>query len=192
VELPYFREKKFEGSDHSASEFPRGEYEQCVFINCRLAGADLSGSEFLDCIFRDCDLSMAKTVKTAWQEVKFEGCKMMGLRIDQSNSFGLSFSFSNCLLQYASFYRMKLKKINFTNCQLTEADFTEADLTGASFPGCDLAGAKFEQTVLEKADLREAVNYSIDPTLNRIRNARFSYPGVIGLLDTFHIKIDRD
>jgi fluoroquinolone resistance protein len=47
----------------------------------------------------------------------------------------------------------------------------------------------FDRTNLEKADFRSAGNYSIDPTTNKIKKARFSLDGVAGLLDKYDIEI---
>jgi hypothetical protein len=47
----------------------------------------------------------------------------------------------------------------------------------------------FENTLLEKADLRTAFNYSIDPEMNRVKKAKFSIAGVTGLLDKYDIEI---
>jgi fluoroquinolone resistance protein len=44
---------------------------------------------------------------------------------------------------------------------------------------------------LEKADLRTAYNYSIDPSINKIKKAKFSLPGVVGLLSKYDIEIER-
>jgi hypothetical protein len=49
--------------------------------------------------------------------------------------------------------------------------------------------ATFENTILEKADLRTAYNYSIDPTMNKIKKAMFSKAGISGLLDRLDIDI---
>jgi fluoroquinolone resistance protein len=84
---------------------------------------------------------------------------------------------------------MKLEKMVFAGCSLLEVDFAEADLGGAGFDQCGLAGAMFDRTNLEKADFRGAVNYSIDPTTNKIKKARFSLDGVAGLLDKYDIEI---
>jgi uncharacterized protein YjbI with pentapeptide repeats len=70
-----------------------------------------------------------------------------------------------------------------------EADFTEADLTSAVFNNCDLTMATFENTILEKADFRTANYYSIDPTMNKLKKARFSKPGLAGLLNHLNIEI---
>jgi uncharacterized protein YjbI with pentapeptide repeats len=69
-------------------------------------------------------------------------------------------------------------------------DFTAADLSQAVFDACDLADALFDRTVLEKADLRGALHYSIDPETNRVKKARFSPEGLRGLLGKYDIIID--
>jgi uncharacterized protein YjbI with pentapeptide repeats len=80
--------------------------------------------------------------------------------------------------------------MRFVNCTLHEVDFTEADLTASLFENCDLQRTLFANTNLEKADFRTAFNYSIDPELNRIKKARFSMPGVLGLLSKYNIDIE--
>jgi hypothetical protein len=50
--------------------------------------------------------------------------------------------------------------------------------------------AIFHGTTLEKADLRTALNYAIDPENNWIRKAKFSLPAVTGLLSKYEIEID--
>lgn len=71
-----------------------------------------------------------------------------------------------------------------------EVDFTEADLTQAIFDNCDLTDAIFINSNLEKADLSSAYNYSIDPEINKMKKAKFTWPGVVGLLDKYDIDID--
>jgi uncharacterized protein YjbI with pentapeptide repeats len=73
---------------------------------------------------------------------------------------------------------------------LHETDFAECDLTNGVFDNCDLSGALFDHTNLEKADFRTAFNYSVDPENNRIKKAKFSLPGVTGLLHKYDIEID--
>jgi uncharacterized protein YjbI with pentapeptide repeats len=73
---------------------------------------------------------------------------------------------------------------------LQETDFTEADLTASLFDDCDLNRAVFYNTNLEKANFCSAFNYTFDPELNRIKKARFSRLGVIGLLEKYNIEIE--
>jgi uncharacterized protein YjbI with pentapeptide repeats len=73
---------------------------------------------------------------------------------------------------------------------LQQVDFTEADLSGADFADCDLLQATFDNTILEKADLRTAVNFSIDPERNKLKKAKFTTAGLAGLLDKYNLLID--
>ncbi|HEX6848165.1 MAG TPA: pentapeptide repeat-containing protein, partial [Chitinophagaceae bacterium] len=158
--------------------------------NCDLSDADLSQRVFLDCEFNSCNLSGSNFVKTGLKNIKFRECKLLGLHFENCDPFLFAVDFDKCLLSLSSFYKIKLKKTRFKDSNLSEVDFTEADLTSSLFDNCDLAGAKFERTILEKADLRTAHNYSIDPELNKIKKARFSRAGITGLLDKYDIDIE--
>lgn len=158
------------------------EYTRCTFEGCDLKSADLTGKVFVECIFRNCDLSLASTTRTSWRGVRFEQCKLLGLRFDQCHTFLLELGFEDCILDLASFHGLRLKNTVFTNCRLRETDLSGADLSGASFAGCDLGAAVFDRTILEGADLRSAHHYSIDPANNSIRKAHFSKDGLEGLL----------
>ncbi|MBC7552604.1 MAG: pentapeptide repeat-containing protein [Taibaiella sp.] len=103
---------------------------------------------------------MAQLVKTAFKEVKFVDCKILGLRFDDCNGFGMSSGIDNCTLNHSSFYQVKLKKNIFKNTQLHEVDFTLCDITGSVFEHCDFTGATFDNTVIEKVDFRTSINYS--------------------------------
>ena len=116
---------------------------------------------------------------------------MLGLRFDDCNEFGLSFSFEGCQLNHSSFYKTKIKKTVFKDTQLQEVDFAECDLTGVVFDNCNLAQAVFDHTVIEKADFRTSYHYSIDPEINRIKKAKFSILGVSGLLEKYDIDIEK-
>lgn len=167
-----------------------GDYENCSFVSCNFANFDLTGFEFVDCRFEECDFSMAIITGTAFKGVHFENCKLLGLSFDRCNEFLLSMTFSGCQLTLASFQKLKLKNTSFASCNLREVDFTQSDLTGSTLAECDLAAAIFENTNLEKADLRSAFNFSIDPSNNRIRKAKFSRESLSGLLDKFGIIVE--
>ncbi len=167
-----------------------GYYEQCSFIQCNFNSADLSGVRFVNCRFEGCDLSLAKLKNSSLQEVKFVNCKLLGVLFSECRKFMLDLDFDSCILKLSLFSGLKLKNTRFRNCDMQEADFSEADLSGALFDGSDLLLAIFFHTNLETADFRAAFNYSINPETNRLGKARFSIPGVTGLLDTYGIIID--
>lgn len=145
---------------------------------------------FSGCEFSSCNMSLADLTKTAFQDIKFKDCKLLGLHFDNCSEFRFTVEFDNCVLNLCSFYKRKLKKTTFKNSSLHEVDFTETDLSGSLFANCDLTRATFENTILEKADLRTAFNYSIDPERNKIKKAMFTMPGIVGLLDKYDIKIE--
>ncbi len=179
----YFTDKTF----NQNNPLIKGEYENCSFNSCN----DFSEFKFIDCTFNSCNFSLVKLYQTVFRDVVFKDCKMLGLRFDTCNGFGLSFSFDGCQLNHSSFYKTKIKKTIFKNSHLQESDFSEADLTGAVFDDCNLTQAVFFHTILEKADFRTSYNYSIDPEINRIKKAKFSIWGIPGLLDKYDIEIDK-
>jgi len=181
---------QFDKVDFKATPLQAGEYENCVFLNCDLSGADLSGLIFIACRFKDSNLSMARLGRASFREVVFEGCKMVGLHFEDALPFLVPPEFINCDLGVSSFVEVKLPGVRFSHCQLQEVDFTGAHLAGAIFEKSDLHRAVFSGTHLEKADFRSALHYSIDPTRNKVRKARFSLDGAIGLLDQFNVIID--
>lgn len=187
---PYIEEQTFEKVDFTAKPLPKNHYERCTFKDCNFGEADLTGIKFTECEFIGCNLGMVKTTETGFREVRFVGCKLLGIRFDLCDPFLLQMSFEGCTLNFATFYKLGLKKTVFANCTLHEVDFSEADLSAASFDNCDLMGAIFDRTNLEKADLRTAYHYAIDPATNPIKKAQFSQQGLAGLLYKYDIVIE--
>lgn len=185
MEKPYIVDQKFE----KESTLAMGEYELCVFKNCTFESADFKNVQFVDCRFESCNLSLVKLSGAALQKVHFKDCKMQGLHFEACNPFLFEVSFDTCVLNLSSFYQIKGKKTPFSGCSLHEVDFTESDFSEAVFDDCDLAGALFDQTNLSKADLRNAYNYVIHPSINSIKKAKFSQAGLAGLLQGFDIII---
>jgi fluoroquinolone resistance protein len=189
MESVYVEGEKFEQNNFTEKLLAAGEYEHCSFLNCNFSNTNLNNFLFSACVFDGCNLGMAQLNGTAFRQIQFNNCKLLGLHFEQCNQFLFEVAFDNCILNLSSFYKQKLKKTKFSNTGLHEADFTETDLTSAVFENCDLAGAIFEQAILEKTDFRTAFNYSINPERNRIKKARFSFPGVTGLLHHYDIEI---
>lgn len=186
----YIEGKTFNGTDFSVDTPVKGTYESCNFKNCNLANTDLSDLNFIDCTFEHCDLSIAKIHNTAFRGIAFKHCKLLGLHFENANSLLFEVQFDTCQLNLSSFYQRSLKNTLFKGCSLHEVDFTEADLSNACFDNCDLSGAIFEQTNLEKADFRTAYHYSIHPEVNKIKKAKFSMVGIIGLLEKYDIEVE--
>jgi fluoroquinolone resistance protein len=194
----FIEEKTFDKIDFTQAPLEKGEYEHCTFLNCNLSDADLSDLKFAECEFSSCNLSLAKLTQTALKNIEFKNCKMLGLNFGECSQFGFAVSFDACILNHSSFSnldsplnkRVRLRQTIFKNSQLYEVDFTECDLSCSVFDNCDLARTIFEYAILEKADFRTAFNYSIDPERNRIKKAKFSRSGLVGLLDKYELEIE--
>ncbi len=183
-------DKEFKGISFSENRLEKGVYENCTFLRCAFLNSDLSDIIFIECGFKECDLSMSNLSGVSMQGLSFTECKLVGLHFELCSDLLFSASFKNCDLKLSSFYKSPLKRSGFFDCKLNEADFTESNMTGSVIKGCDLTGAIFNHTILEEVDLRMSTNYSIDPHINRIRKAKFSVEGVIGLLDKHDILIE--
>ncbi|MES2479811.1 MAG: pentapeptide repeat-containing protein [Bacteroidota bacterium] len=190
MENNYWEELIFENKNFTEQPLSIGEYVHCTFINCNFANVNLSHFIFDQCHFDTCNLSSIQINQTAMREVSFINSKMLGVHFDSCNPFLFAVSFDKCILNLSSFYKVKLKGIKFISCSLHEVDFTESDLTNSSFENCDLLQAVFDSSILEKADFRTAINFSINPERNRIKKAKFSVQGLSGLLQHLDIYIE--
>ncbi|CAM4326615.1 pentapeptide repeat-containing protein [Gillisia limnaea] len=186
----FIENSSFQSENYSLKGLALGEYENCNFNQCSFVSTNLSSFTFSECKFENCDLSMVLLKNATFRDVGFKNCKLLGVRFDQCNPFLLSFSFEESILDFSSFYGLKIKNTKFISCKLEQVDFTETDLRDSIFDKCQLSGAVFEDTILEKSDFRTASDFSIDPELNRIKNAKFSAINIAGLLDRYHITIE--
>lgn len=186
----YITDKEYKHIDFTKEPLPLGDYDNCSFSHCNLAGVDLSKFHFMDCRFDQCDLSLAKLQQTSFSDVHFSNCKMLGLLFGDCRDLVFTSRLEHCILNHASFYQCKIRKGSFIHCSMKGTDLTEADCSGTLFQHCDLENALFDGTNLEKADLRTSFHYSIDPERNRLKKARFSLDGVAGLLQRYGIIIE--
>lgn len=182
-------DQTFKNQNYIQTRLPKSEYENCIFEGCNFSDGYLDNQNFMECEFIDCNLSNTNIAHTIFKEVTFLHCKMMGLKFEDCNDFLMDFSFHECTLDFSSFYGLTLKRQQFIECKMLGVDFADAELMEALFDGCDLKNTVFQQTNLEKADFRTALNFNIDPENNRIKKAKFSKEGALGLLNKYGINI---
>jgi len=166
------------------------EFEQVLFKNIALARRELESYHFVDCTFQSCDFSMVKLDRVVFNNVKFKGCKLVGVDFSRCSRFTFFVDFEECMLDFSFFSKNIMKKVRFSGCSMKEASFEEVDLSGASFAGCGLANAAFERCNLAGCDFRTAREFSFNPSSNKMKKAMFSYPGVLGLLEHLDLVID--
>ena len=186
----FVEDKTFNAIDFSKKTLEKGEYFSCIFKNCNFFESDLSNIIFEDCEFRDCNLSSVKVNNTSFQGAYLKDCKILAVLFSNINPFLNSFYFDNCNLNYSSFYKLKLISSRFMNSQLEEVDFVEADLISCNFSKSNLQLTKFENTKIDKADFRTAINFAIDLELNSHQKTIFSKENLEGLLSKYNIIIE--
>lgn len=186
----YVEGETFEKNNYTVNHLPKGDYENCIFIQCDFSGSNLSGVNFIACTFTDCNLSLSKINQTSFREVTFKQSKLLGLHFNHCNDFLFDVNFENCTLNLCSFYQLKMKKTVFLQCEMNEVDFTETDISQALMDECDLTGSIFENTILEKADLRGAHHFCIDPEKNKIKKMKVSRHALSGFLEKYDLQIE--
>lgn len=183
-------DKKFNQLIYTDKEVRGREFERCTFVNCDFSNNLFYNCTFTDCTFTTCNLTGAKLLDSKLDKATFVDCKLLGVDFSETNDFLFSVKFEGCILDFCSFSTKKLRNTPFMNCSITDADFTDADLTNALFQNTDLMNSVFSNTNLNRADLRTAENFAINPEHNSIKKAKFSLQTITGLLHQYDIIIE--
>lgn len=185
--------KSFFDQQFNTSNFPeieKGDFDQCIFENCDFSDFNFSGYKFSESRFVNCNLSLAKLGDTAFRDVEFVECKMLGLHFEDCNDFGFSIDVKHSVLNHSSFYQVDLRKSKFKDVDFQECEFAEANLSKLILVDCRFDHSHFERSILEAADFRSASGFSINPVDNSIKKSKFSRENISGLLDVFDINIE--
>jgi fluoroquinolone resistance protein len=183
-------------------------FEDVIFSELELHGADLSNKDFVrctfrtvilqesrwdharleDCVFDSCDLTRMHPQKVALRNVEFIACRLTG--VDWSDlALNPTVAFDSCNLQYASFVKVNLTKAKFLRCKAVEVNFIETRLPEADFTGTDLGGSNFDQCDLRKADFGGSQGFFADPSKNRMKDTRISMQTAVLLASSFGLRV---
>lgn len=165
------------------------EFVECEFTGQDFQGASLKGAKFIECSFEKCNLSNCSLTGTSLRDVTFKGSKLLGLNFTICTTLN-ELSFEDCLMDLCIFQSLKLKGTRFVQCSLKGADFSEADLSKSFLNQSNLAETLFNNADLREADLREAVNFYIEPEWTKIKGARFSMPEAMTLFKGLGIIVE--
>lgn len=190
-----YREQRFAGLTLPETTLTGAEFDGCTFESCTFTGSTFYQCRLIHCCLVGCDLSLLRVRNSLFIDVRFEGCKAIGIDWTQAGETKaskriMSVSFSRCSLDYSNFAGLRLQHAQLAGCSAREIDLTDADLTGADCRGTDFTEARFDHTNLERADFTGATNYDIDPTTNRVKGAKFSLPEAVRLLRAFGVVIE--
>jgi uncharacterized protein YjbI with pentapeptide repeats len=118
--------------------------ENCTFVGCSFARADLTDARLNASLFRGCNLSSARAAGRNLFSTTFEQCKMLGLDFREGVNFTAT-TFKECILDYSVFRGVSLQKMAFECCSLIEADLSLTNLKEAPFVNCDLTRAEIRE-----------------------------------------------
>ena len=170
------------------------EYQDCDFSACRLAGARFENCAFLDCRFLRCQWSTVTFSFCLMREAVMENCGFRAIAwggLQGRSALVQPFArLAGCAFQYCDFSGMALNGFDFSSCQFRESVFDDCKLVGASFQSAPLGRTSFTRCDLRKADFRGAESYAIDPAANQLKEARFTFPEVVALLEGTGIRIE--
>lgn len=189
---------EFYEQSFSSLNYPSTIIEDKLFEGCRFSNANFSESQFIrckfvDCEFNNCNLSVVQFKACLFNHIIFFESKVTGVNWTMLNwphiRLSSPFEFYNSMISHSSFYGLELQELVIEACIAHDVDFREADLRRANFKLTDFEKSQFVHTKLYAADFTEAHSYSIDPTQNDIRKAKFSLPEALHLLDGFELQI---
>ena len=193
-EMKYFEEEIFEGKSISGDLLENLHFSACRFIDCRFEQVTLLNCHFSNCDFKNCHIISPRCLQSTLEAGFFRDCNLIGLdwwSLRSKNLLAQPFvKIQNSYLKYNTFVNLNLKKFDFRESQIEESSFEDCQLTEALFSSCSLNGTTYLDCDLRKANFKEAKGYLIDVTRNLIKEAQFSYPEALTLLDSLGIIVD--
>lgn len=178
----------------AAEDCRDAEYQDCDFSACRLSGVRFQNCSFLDCRFVRCQWSGVTFSFCLMRDAVMENCGFRSIAwggLQGRSALVQPFArLTGCAFQYCDFSGMALNAFDFSSCEFRESVFDDCKLVGADFRGVPLGRTSFTRCDLRQADFRSAEGYAIDPANNRMKEARFSFPEVVALLEGTGIRIE--
>jgi uncharacterized protein YjbI with pentapeptide repeats len=174
-------------------KFQAKEFDGCTFIDCHFSDAEFIKCKFTDCLFKNCNLSLVKVSQSAFFDVVFEACKVIGINWTMASWPTIKLSsplkFYQSILNDCTFLGLSLREIVISECKAHDVDFREADCSEADFSFTELTHSLFNKTNLSYANFSDAQNYAINVFLNEIKGAKFTLPEAVNLLRCLEIEI---
>ena len=186
----YSERKEFSCIHTEAVSLYDAVYTDCTFTGCSFNKTDLTNTTFTDCTFINCELVMCRIDGTTIDSVQFKSSRLTGINFTEASEYGFSPDFTDCLLDSCVFYDNTLNHDCFINTTLRNTDFTNCRLKNVDFSGSRFQSAGILGCNLEGSDFRSASGYSIDPSANKLKGARFSLPEAASFLKYIGVTVE--
>ncbi|WP_164545590.1 pentapeptide repeat-containing protein [Paenibacillus albus] len=196
-----FQEKEYYNEHFADMVFSKEEligvkFYDCTFTKCDFSETVFDECRFSDCTFASCDLSMIKLLDSSISQASFKQCKLVGVDWTEASWSRIvvpgTLRFDECVLNHSTFIGLALPKSVIIGCTARNVDFRETNLQESNMTATNFAESLFSDTNLAGADLSHALNYAIDPSVNRISKAKFTLPEAISLLYSMDIELIED
>jgi len=188
------KEENFESIEFSGiqdiNDIKSKSFYNCTFTNCDFTGSDFSFSLLSDCVFKDSNFSLIKLAETKIHNAHFIACKVLGVDFTQVSKLIFKIGFRESQITKCTFALLDMNESEFIDCTIYQSDFYQSKLKKSNFSDSDLKDTIFENTDLTETDFCNAKNYSINPMTNKVKNAEFTMPDAICLLDALEVKIN--
>jgi len=193
--MEYFEEQEIKDKQYEDENFENYEFIECDFTGCQFLNVKLSNCKFKNCRFSNCVIGNSTFLYCEAKNLEFVNSVLIGVIWNDLKANGIETatifrSMKSCTIKYNYFTNLKLVKYDFRGSQFDESYFEECRLTDAKFNNVNLHGTKFIKCDLSGADFRNALEYEIDITDNKLKKAKFSFPEVVSLLSSLNIIID--
>lgn len=190
----YYEYQKFENIQLQSETIADTRFSDCEFVNCTLEDCQLRRCTFSNCTFERCTIRNLKAERSQIQLTQWLGCRLVGVNWSEllpSGRFMEPFKeLRDCRLKYNTFTEMNLKQFDFSGSEITDSMFADCQLTESNFRNCSLVRTEFFKCSLQKSDFRDAAGYQIDILSCQMKDACFSFPEAIHLLDILGIEIE--
>lgn len=190
----YHEQEEIQGKTWSGENLEEMEWVDCTFSNCLWTACDFYKVRFVDCKFLDCQMDQCSFTASEMQHASFSRCTLLGINWEELKPSGRLatpiLTMESCQIKYNQFVKMPLDQVKFTESTMVQCMFADCSLKNGSFSGANLRGTEFFQCDLRKCNFQQATAYIIDVMSCQLKDAKFSMPEVLNLLDVFELKID--
>lgn len=194
MEQGYYEDEIIENKTFSHAKFCKIEWVDCTFNHCNFSHADLDRVTFSNCIFQHCNFDSPQFSYCEMRDSSFFNCIFVGIQWEElkpTGRFATTISkMEQCTLKYNHFIRIPLDKVSFADSTIFQTMFADCSMKSCDFINTNLSYTEFFQCDLQKSNFQHATSYTIDVMTCQLKEAKFSMPEVLNLLDTFQIKID--
>lgn len=177
----------------SGQEIDSISFEDCSFKDCDFSETNFIDCRFIECHFVQCNLSVAKIYRCRFNDIVFEGSKVIGVDWTKATWPNITMfsplKFFKCIINDSTFFGLSLNEIVIEECKAHDVDFRSGSFCESNFTFTDFTGSLFNQTNLSEADFSEAINYQIDVNFNKIKGAKFSRHEAVSLLESLGIEL---